>query len=167
MLYRLHSRQLIPHPLDKIWPFFLRPENLNRITPPDLGFVIRSPVPSEMTPGLIITYTVRPLMGIPVSWVTEITHLHPPAADRDWALFVDEQRFGPYRFWHHRHLFTQQDQTTLMEDEVHYGLPLGFLGRLVHPWLIRPRLMAIFSYRSRIIEQLYEAQSAEISISYL
>jgi ligand-binding SRPBCC domain-containing protein len=162
-MYRLYSRQLIPQPLEAIWPFFLRPENLARITPPDMGFVIRSAVPSEMTPGLIIVYTVRPLWGIPVSWVTEITHLHPPAVDREWALFVDEQRFGPYRFWHHRHIFTRQGDATLMEDEVHYLLPLGAVGRLVHPFLIRPRLRAIFTYRSRVIESLYGAQPAEIT----
>ncbi len=162
MLYRLYSRQVIPQTLEALWPFFLRPENLARITPPDMGFHIRSAVPDEMTPGLIIVYTVRPLLGIPVSWVTEITHLHPPLPERSWALFVDEQRFGPYRFWHHRHIFTRQGQETLMEDEVHYLLPGGPLGRLIHPVLIKPRLRTIFSYRSRVIESLYGAKPAEI-----
>jgi len=163
MLYRLYSRQLLPQPLEKVWPFFLRPENLSRITPPDMGFVIRSAVPAEMTPGLIIVYTVRPLLGIPVTWVTEITHLQPPAPDGKKALFVDEQRFGPYAFWHHRHIFTRQGDETLMEDEVHYLLPLGPLGRLVHPFLVRPRLKEIFTYRSRVISELYGASPAEIT----
>ena len=164
MLYRLYSRQLVPHRLEKLWPFFLRPENLARITPPDMGFVMRSAVPAEMTPGLIIVYTVRPLLHIPVSWVTEITHLQPPAPDREMALFVDEQRFGPYVFWHHRHIFTRQGEETLMEDEVHYLLPLGPLGRLVHPFLVRPRLKEIFTYRSRVISELYGAPPAEITL---
>jgi len=167
MLYRLYSRQLIPQPLESVWPFFLRPENLARITPPDMGFVIRSPVPPEMTPGLIIVYTVRPLLGIPMSWVTEITHLHPPLPGQSWALFVDEQRFGPYRFWHHRHLFTGHERGTLMEDEVHYLLPGGPLGRLIHPVLIKRRLQEIFTYRSRVIESLYGAEPAEITFRRL
>ncbi len=164
MLYRLYSRQLVPHRLEKLWPFFLRPENLARITPPDMGFVIRSAVPAEMTPGLIIVPTVRPLLRIPVTWVTEITHLQPPAPDRETALFVDEQRFGPYVFWHHRHIFIRRGEETLMEDEVHYLLPLGPLGRLVHPFLVRPRLKEIFTYRSRVISELYEAPPAEITL---
>jgi ligand-binding SRPBCC domain-containing protein len=117
-----------------------------------------------MTPGLIIVYTVRPLLRIPVTWVTEITHLQPPAPDRGTALFVDEQRFGPYVFWHHRHIFTRQGEETLMEDEVHYLLPLGPLGRLVHPFLVRPRLKEIFTYRSRVISELYGAPPAEITL---
>lgn len=165
MLYQLYSRQAIHQPLEVVWPFFLRPENLSKITPPDMGFEIRSRVPRQMYPGLIITYTVRPLWGIAVEWVTEITHLKPPSEGQ--AFFVDEQRRGPYALWHHEHHFREEGSATLMEDIVHYALPFGFIGGLVHPQLIRPRLLAIFRYRGKAIQNYFGAEPAEIQIRRL
>jgi ligand-binding SRPBCC domain-containing protein len=99
-LFRFETEQTIPAPLEEVWEFFSSPVNLKVITPPYMGFDILTPVPDRMEPGIIIAYTVRPLWGIPMFWVTEITHVEP------LRFFVDEQRFGPYRFWHHRHTFT-------------------------------------------------------------
>jgi ligand-binding SRPBCC domain-containing protein len=102
-LEHLHYALRIPIGLSAAWDFFSDPRNLGRMTPPSLAIEITSEPPPRMHPGMIITYTVRPLLGIPVRWVTEITHVREP------NLFVDEQRFGPYRFWHHQHHFREVD----------------------------------------------------------
>lgn len=155
MLYRLKAEQFIPAPMEEVWTFFSRPENLKTITPPYMGFDILSEVPPVMEAGLIIEYRVRPLLGIPLRWVTEITHLKGPQHGPPPYFFVDEQRFGPYVFWHHRHTFEPVEGGVYMTDLVHYRLPAGPLGALVHPWLVRPRLEEIFSYRRAKIEALF------------
>ncbi|MCX8112780.1 MAG: SRPBCC family protein [Bacteroidia bacterium] len=154
-MYRLIQKQLIPAPIEEVWPFFSRPENLKLITPPYMGFDILSEVPSVMEAGVIIEYIVRPLFGLPMRWVTEITHLYGPRQGEPPYFFVDEQRFGPYAFWHHRHEFHPVETGVLMTDQVHYKLPAGLIGRLVHPILIRPRLEEIFSYRRQKIEDIF------------
>lgn len=155
MLYKLKAEQFIPAPMEEVWTFFSRPENLKTITPPYMGFDILSEVPPVMEAGLIIEYRVRPLLGIPLRWVTEITHLKGPQHGPAPYFFVDEQRFGPYSFWHHRHTFEPVENGVYMTDIVHYRLPAGLLGRLVHPWLVRPRLEEIFTYRREKIEALF------------
>lgn len=100
-----------------------------------------------MYPGIIIAYSVRPVLGIPLSWVTEITHIQEP------HYFVDEQRFGPYSLWHHKHFFTEIPGGVEMTDEVHYVIPFGFLGRLMHALFIRKQLEGIFAFRT---ERLHE-----------
>ncbi len=155
MLYRLTRETFIPAPVTEVWAFFSRPENLNRITPPDMRFEILSEVPPEMQAGLIIEYRVRPLWGLPVRWVTEITHLHGPGQGAPPYFFVDEQRLGPYRFWHHRHEFWPTEEGVRMKDLVHYKLPGGLIGRWLHPYLIRPRLEYIFDFRAQQIATLF------------
>lgn len=139
-IYILREEQFISMPVPQAWEFFANPANLPLITPPDLGFSITGTIPERMHAGMIVTYTVTPFAGFRVDWVTEITHAEEP------RFFVDEQRFGPYRFWHHQHHFTERDGGTLMTDLVHYALPFGLLGRLAAP-LVRRRLERIFSFR--------------------
>lgn len=146
-IYTLHRVQNIPVSLNEAWDFFSRPENLQLITPSYMRFRILSKSGSDhMYPGQIITYTVRPLLGIPMFWMTEITHV----VEKQY--FVDEQRMGPYAFWHHQHHFREIAGGVEMQDIVHYRLPLGFLGRLAHAVHIHRQLNEIFDYRYREIE---------------
>ncbi|MBJ6723366.1 SRPBCC family protein [Geomesophilobacter sediminis] len=147
-VFRLEQRQLLRIPIEEAWEFFGNPANLPLITPLDLGFRITSPPSERMYPGMMITYTVTPFAGFPIQWVTEITHAHAP------TFFVDEQRFGPYRLWHHEHHFQTVPGGTEMTDLVHYGLPFGLLGRIVVP-LVRRRLSAIFEFRRQVLEDRF------------
>ena len=148
-LTRLHFVLRLPIDLSMAWDFFSDPLNLGRLTPPSLGIEIISEPPPRMHPGMIITYTIRPLLGIPVRWVTEITHVREP------TLFVDEQRFGPYRFWHHQHHFREVDGGIEMEDLVHYGLPFGAIGRLLGGSYVRRQLAGVFSFRRTFLEETF------------
>lgn len=114
-----------------------------------MGFDIQSGADREMYQGQIIEYVVTPLLGIKTKWVTEITHV----VDKHY--FVDEQRFGPYALWHHKHFLKPIANGVEMEDIIHYKLPFGFVGNLVQPWLVRPKLEEIFNYRKRKLEDLF------------
>ncbi len=146
-LHVLEREIRLPIPVAQAWDFVSDPRNLARITPEDMGFKVTSPLPERMYAGLIITYRIRPLLRVPVTWVTEITHVDEP------HLFVDEQRFGPYRFWHHQHLFREIPGGVAMRDIVHYALPKR--ARPVHPFLIGPRLQLIFDHRRRVLEDMF------------
>ncbi|MFM6997700.1 MAG: SRPBCC family protein [Bacteroidota bacterium] len=148
-MYRIERTQVLPISLEEAWAFFSSPQNLAKITPKELGFVVHGNVPEVMYPGLFIEYTVSPLLGIPMRWVTEITHV------REGSYFVDEQRVGPYSIWHHEHFFETVPGGVKMTDIVHYQVPLGLLGRLVHPWLVRPKLEQIFSFRWAANERMF------------
>lgn len=148
-LHRLACHQLLPLSLPEAWEFFSRPENLARITPPDLGFEVTSPLPERMYAGMIVTYRVSPFGRVGVPWVTEITHVREP------EFFVDEQRSGPYRFWHHQHHFRAVDGGVEMSDLVHYQLPFGPLGDLFVARTVKRRVTKIFNYRRRMLEQLF------------
>jgi len=141
----LREVQRLPISLPEAWSFFSDPRNLPRITPPSLGLEVTSDLPGVMYPGMIITYRVRPIPWVSVGWVTEITHVREP------VLFVDEQRFGPYRFWHHEHHFREVEGGVEMEDIVHYALPFGTIGRVFGGPLVRRRLEQIFSFRRRFL----------------
>lgn len=106
-------------------------------------------VPDVIHTGTIITYTIRPMLGKKVRWVTEITHTDAP------HFFVDEQRFGPYRFWHHQHHFSEIEDGTEATDLVHYGLPFGLLGSVAHAITVRQRLNEIFDYRYEALEKRF------------
>jgi ligand-binding SRPBCC domain-containing protein len=147
-LYTLRTEQSLALPLEEAWTFFGDPRNLQRITPASMRFEVTSNVPERIHPGLIITYRVRPLLGVPVGWVTEITHVVEP------TLFVDEQRFGPYRFWHHQHHFRPIDGGVLMTDIVSYALPRGG-GPLANRWIVGPRLKEIFEHRRGVLADLF------------
>ena len=149
-IHVLERRQTVPAPIERCWAFFSDPRNLPKITPPDLGFEVLSELPPTMHAGLMIQYRVRPLLGIPLRWLTEITQVEP------MRYFVDEQRVGPYRVWHHEHWFTPVDEThTELRDLIHYVLPFGPLGDLVHPFLVQPQLEKIFAFRERKVRELF------------
>ena len=148
-IHRLHRIQRLPITRDRAWDFFSDPRNLATITPDELGFQIKTELPDTMYPGMFIQYTVKPLLGIPVTWVTEITQVRPK------EFFIDEQRVGPYSIWHHQHFFRDIPGGVEMEDIVDYQLPLSPLGDVVHPWLVKPKLKQIFDYREVKMRELF------------
>ncbi len=136
--------------MDEAWDFFSSPANLQKITPEKLGFKIVSKHHGEkMYAGQIIEYYVKPLFGIPLYWMTEITHV----ADKKY--FIDEQRFGPYSMWHHQHHFKETPEGIEMTDIVHYKLPFGILGELAHTLFVKKQLQGIFDYRFKVVEDLW------------
>ena len=140
----------MPVRIDKAWYFFTSPDNLSRITPESMGFKITSDIISDkIYPGMIITYKVYPFRVIPARWVTEITHVI------ENRLFVDEQRVGPYALWHHEHHFEEVEGGVKMTDIVSYKPPLGFIGRMVEPVIVRPQLGKIFNYRWRKLIEIF------------
>jgi len=148
-LYQLKAVQKFPVPSQKLWDFIATPRNLAVITPEKMGFKTLSGDDLEMFAGQIIDYTITPLFGIKINWVTEITHVE------NGVYFVDEQRFGPYAFWHHKHFLNETDYGCEMIDVVHYKVPMGFLGRLAHPILVRPKLEEIFEFRRKKLIALF------------
>ncbi len=148
-LHRLGAVQCFPISRAEAWDFFCDPRNLAVITPPDMAFEVTSELPERVHPGLLIGYRVRPLFGVPVRWMTEITHL------REGELFVDEQRYGPYRFWHHQHLFRDVPGGMEMRDIVHYDVGFGPVGDLANLLVVRDRVRAIFEFRRRVLEQRF------------
>lgn len=146
-VYLLERTQFLPVSLEEAWGFFSAPGNLAHITPPEMGFEVLSESGSgQIYPGQIITYYVRPLLGLRLFWMTEITHVQ----DREY--FVDEQRSGPYAFWHHTHFFRAVSGGVEMRDQVYYQLPFGILGRLAHALMVRRKLAGIFDFRYRYLE---------------
>ena len=136
--------------MDEAWDFFSSPANLQKITPEKLGFKIVSKHHGEkMYAGQIIEYYVKPLFGIPLYWMTEITHVV------DKKYFIDEQRFGPYTMWHHQHHFKETPEGIEMTDIVHYKLPLGILGDLANYLFVKKQLKGIFDYRFKVVEDLW------------
>ena len=148
-IYTLHKRQNLPISIEKAWQFLADPKNLKVITPDYMGFDIKGGADREMYQGQIIEYIVTPLFGIKTKWVTEITHI------KNKEYFVDEQRFGPYKLWHHKHFIKEIDGGVEMEDLLHYKLPMGKLGQLTHPFLVKPKLEEIFAYREKKLEELF------------
>ncbi len=149
-VYRLKKVQNIPGSLDKAWDFFSSPGNLQTITPDRLGFKIISRYHREkMYAGQVIEYNVSPLLGIPLYWMTEITHV------QDKKYFVDEQRYGPYSLWHHQHHFKAIDGGVEMTDIIHYKLPLWFLGDVANSLFVKKQLRKIFDYRYKKVEELF------------
>lgn len=154
-LFRLDERQRLPISIAEAWSFFSDPNNLSRITPPSLGLEITSDPPDKMYAGMIITYRVTPFLGIPMDWVTEITQVDEP------HLFIDEQRSGPYRFWHHQHHFREIDGGVEIRDIVHYALFIGPLGGIINTLIVRNQLREIFAYRRRYLEEKFGRMSCE------
>lgn len=145
----LKSTLLLPISLEQAWSFFSNPRNLNEITPPDMTFNIISEVPEKMYEGLIIIYKVSPLLNIPLTWVTEITHI------KELSYFVDEQRKGPYRIWHHEHHFKEIAGGAEMTDILHYDVGKGFLGPITSALFVDKRVRQIFDYRAIKLKQLF------------
>ena len=149
-IYSLKVKQFLPINQDNAWRFLSEPGNLQKITPAHMGFQITSTDDGKgMYPGQIITYKVSPFKCIRMNWVTEITHV------RESEYFVDEQRFGPYKFWHHKHFLRKADKGVEMIDQVSYKIPFGLFGRLMHRLIIRKKLYEIFQYRYNILEERF------------
>lgn len=144
--------QRLPVSIDLAWEFFSNPANLNKITPREMNFRITSKRPEgKMYPGMIITYKVSPLMGIPLTWVTEITQV------REHEFFIDNQVHGPYKFWHHQHLFREVPEGVEITDILHYAAPFGFFGRILEGMFIKKKVEGIFIYRERILKEMFPA----------
>lgn len=149
-VYSLKTVQSIPVSVEKAWEFFSSPKNLKEITPDNLGFQILSKYHGDtMYAGQIIEYKVSPVLGIPIYWMTEITHV------ADKVYFVDEQRFGPYTMWHHQHHFKAIPGGVEMTDIVHYKLPMYFLGDIAHALFVQKQLTQIFDYRFKKVADMF------------
>jgi ligand-binding SRPBCC domain-containing protein len=149
-IYSFETTQEIPLSISEAWDFLSSPANLKKITPPEMGFEITSDYKGEkMYAGQIISYIVKPLAGIPMRWVTEITHVAEP------RYFVDEQRFGPYAMWHHKHFIEKSENGVIMRDVVHYAIPMGIIGQLLNTLVIRKKIKAIFDYRFKKLEAMF------------
>ena len=148
-IYTLHTKQNLPISIETAWEFLSSPKNLKIITPDYMGFKTLSGDEKEMFAGQIIQYIVTPVLGIPMKWVTEITHVVYK------KYFVDEQRFGPYALWHHKHFLKEIPGGVEMEDIVDYKVPMGILGQMVHPFLVKPKLKEIFDYRRAKLIELF------------
>ncbi len=145
----IRQLQKLAIPVEEAWGFFSRPENLVKITPASLDFKITSELNGEeIYTGQLITYKVRPLLGIGLIWVSEITHVERH------KIFVDEQGKGPYKMWHHEHHFKPVNGSTEITDIVQYKLPFGILGNLGLP-IVEKQLEGIFSYRRRKVEEMF------------
>ncbi|MFT7071574.1 SRPBCC family protein [Patiriisocius sp. Uisw_017] len=148
-IYTLHEKQKLPITKQQAWDFLSDPKNLKAITPEYMGFNILSGADRPMFAGQFIQYIVTPILGIKTKWVTEITHV------KEGEYFVDEQRYGPYSLWHHKHFIHEIDGGVEMEDIIDYKIPAGFLGQMAHPFLVQPKLNEIFNHRKKKLEELF------------
>ena len=140
-IFKLKYSQKLPISLNEAWDFLSSPNNLELITPKSMDFNITDWDRKKAYPGQIIQYTVKPILGIKINWVTEITQV------RDKEFFIDEQRFGPYKFWHHKHFIKEIEGGVIMEDVIHYKPPFGFIGVLLNFLFINSKLNSVFKYR--------------------
>lgn len=148
--YQLIKSQKIKASIDEVWDFISSPKNLKEITPDYMGFDITSEgLSDKMYAGMIISYQVKPLLGIPTQWVTEITQVE------DKKYFVDEQRVGPYNIWHHQHHIEPIEGGVLMRDIVSYQPPFGIIGNLANSLVIKSKLEEIFAYRTVAMEKRF------------
>jgi len=146
-IYNKTTLQKLPISINKAWDFLSDPKNLSTITPNYMNFKILKGADRKIFSGQIIQYTVTPILGITTNWVTEITHV------KHGSYFVDEQRFGPYALWHHKHFIKEIEGGVEMEDIIDYKIPFGILGQLIHPIIVKPKLDEIFNYRyNKLIE---------------
>lgn len=149
-VYTIHETLKIPSSINKVWDFISSPENLKHITPEYMRFDITTKnLPKKVYAGMIISYTVSPLLGIRMRWVTEITHMS------ELKYFVDEQRFGPYKMWHHQHIIEAIEGGVLMTDIVDYQPPMGFIGAIANQLVIKKQLKNIFSFRTKKLEEYF------------
>lgn len=155
-VYKKQWTQFVPGTIQEVWNFFSRPENLDRITPKDMKFEIRSDIAGKtMYEGMLIEYRVRPLFNIPTTWVTEITKIE------EGKFFIDEQRVGPYKMWHHEHHFKEVEGGVEMTDLLHYSLPAGPLGSLLMGSFISKKVEGIFNFRKEVILNHFPGKGKE------
>ena len=147
--YSLKFEQYIDLPVNDVFNFFSRPENLSLITPARLKFDIITPTPLKMKEGQLVDYSLRIMYIIKLHWRTLITHYEKPYK------FVDQQLKGPYTLWHHTHTFEEKDGGTLIRDELKYAIPFGILGRIVHELYVKYDIRSIFKYRQKILDDIF------------
>ncbi len=149
-IYSIHREQNLAITIEEAWAFFSSAKNLDRITPPEMGFKIISQLREEpIYHGMQIEYIVKPLFGIPLKWVTEIENVQAPYS------FADRQQKGPYRLWEHTHRFQSIAGGVKMNDDVRYCLPLGWLGIMAHRLFVRNQLEKIFDFRVSALIKLF------------
>ena len=150
-IYQIQTIQKLPISLEKAWEFLSSPYNLKVITPEHMGFNIVNGVKEgdKMFAGQIIVYKLSPIPGYRTEWVTEITHVE------EGKYFVDEQRFGPYALWHHKHELETIEGGVIMKDTIHYKVPFGFIGRIANSLFIKKQLKQIFDYRQTKLENIF------------
>jgi ligand-binding SRPBCC domain-containing protein len=154
MYYQFKREQFVHTDIKTLWNFASSPSNLKEITPEQMGFKITTPhITEKMYPGMIITYKVSPLLNIPMNWMTEITHVEP------MSFFIDEQRMGPYKLWHHQHLFEEKQGGVLMTDIVTYIPPFGILGDIANWLIIKKKLRDIFAYRFDAVDRIFPCKN--------
>lgn len=146
---RLIQQQILPVTLQEAWNYFATPGNLNEITPDDMIFEIMSDVPDKMYEGMFIEYRIRPMLNFPMKWYTEITHI------REHEFFVDEQRVGPYKIWHHEHHFKAVDGGVLMTDILHYDIGKSIFGYMAGRLFVDRKVKSIFEYRFKKLENYF------------
>ncbi len=150
MYYQLKREQFIHTDIETLWNFVSSPSNLKRITPQSMGIKITTSNAAEIIyPGMIITYKIYPILNIPLNWITEITQI------KTLRFFVDEQRMGPYKMWHHQHIFKEQDGGVLMTDIVTYIPPFGIFGDILNSLFIKKQLNSIFAYRFKAMDNFF------------
>ena len=149
-LTQLFYEQKINTDIDNLWKFISSPKNLSKITPNYMDFKILTKIPDEMYEGLIISYTVKPVLGVKMNWVTEITHI------KDKKYFVDEQRKGPYKMWHHEHILIETGNGIIMKDIISYIPPFGILGKILNVLFIKRQVEGIFKYRTKVLNKIFK-----------
>ena len=147
--YNLEFEQFIDLPIEDVFDFFSKPENLSLITPPRLRFDILTPTPLEMKEGQLIDYSLKILYLIKLHWRTLITDYQKPYK------FIDQQIKGPYTLWHHTHIFEEKDGGTLIKDNLKYVIPFGWIGRAIHFIYIKHDINGIFQYRHKILNDIF------------
>jgi len=149
-LYRIQDEICINAPLVDVWDFFANPKNLQKITPTKMKFThVYEPDANYVYSGMLLTYRVSPLLGIPVTWITEITHVEFQKR------FVDNQVHGPFGMWHHIHEFEQVEKGTLARDILYYKMPFGLLGRATHSFIVRRQTEEIFKFRKKALSEIF------------
>lgn len=149
-MYTLTYQQMLPISPEECWNFFSSPANLKLITPDSLGFRATNVSNlSRMYAGQLITHSIKPFPFLTFEWITEITHVQEP------LYFIDEQRFGPYKFWHHEHRFVPTAKGIEMTDLVNYKMPFGILGQVIHQIQVKKDLEKIFAFRKQALENIF------------
>lgn len=148
-IFCLKKTQTLPININEAWAFMSNPNNLIKITPKKLNLVATNPLPETMHQGMIVIYRVKPILNIPMNWVTEITHMQAP------SFFVDEQRFGPYAFWHHQHHLTPCAEGTRIDDIIHYAIQPNLLAKAINNLLVKKDLEDVFQYRFQKLKELF------------
>lgn len=155
-IHRLEVAQKLPISLNHAWQFLSTPKNLDNITPEDMSFQIISGADEKAYAGQVIRYKIRPLFNIPMNWVTEITQCV------ENKYFIDEQRFGPYKFWHHQHHIEETPDGVMMRDILHYALPFGWLGELMGKLFIHKKIKGIFAFREKKLDELFGTSNKKV-----